>query len=541
VSKSSRALFIGLGLAVASPGVSYAEKLPVFKLAEAQADPEHARALLAKLSAGTLSAEAKAVERSGVVGFRAGNTVVEIETASGGIFAANLDQLWNPRLTPALPARAEARQQAEAFLAENGLLPREEGYVVVSEPVYSESGVAADAPGAPKTQLDVQVNYQVNIALGNRQVPVVGGGGEFKVALGDRGAVIAYSGAWRPILGVASEEETLSQAAAEAQYRASVGGIKLTSVQASLAYYSAPSFKSQSYLAPVWVVRAMGELEGRQLPLRQAIIPATKFGPEYPVLSQKVRSSIPRRAGIDDAPRDGATSWIGPSQGLPGSPANAQGFVNGLSAHGWTINFNFGEANAWESDWNANDDVYVDAADFVFYTGHADANGWVLNMPNDTSLSWNEVGAWPGSPDDLYGQNDLEWFIVAACGPHQSTHFTTSVSNAFDRWRGTFDGLHIFMGYGAVTNDNTTEGARITELGRAGWTLIDAWFRTAWEIQPTTNGWSAPNGPTVFVTAMYAHMGDHATRNDHMHGAGTVVYPDPIGPAQQRHLLWSGT
>jgi hypothetical protein len=183
----------------------------------------------------------------------------------------------------------------------------------------------------------------------------------------------------------------------------------------------------------------------------------------------------------------------------------------------------------------------VDAADFVFYTGHANSDGWVLNMPNDTSLDWTEVGPAPGSPNDLYGQNDLEWFIVAACGPHQSNHFTTGVGSAFDRWRGTFDGLHIFMGYGAITNDNTSEGSRVTELGRAGWTLIDAWFRTAWEIQPTTNGEAAPNGPNVFATAMYAHMGDHATRNDHMHGAGSVVYPDPVGPAQQRNLLWSGT
>ena len=168
--KPSRTFFIGLGLAIATPGLSSAEKLPVFKLAEAQADPEHARALLAKMSAGKLSVEPQAVERSGVVGFRAGNTVVEIETASGGIFAANLDQLWNPRLTPRLPGRPEARQQADAFLAEHALLPREEGYVVLSEPVYSESGVAPDAPGAAKTQLDVQVNYQVSLALGNRQV-----------------------------------------------------------------------------------------------------------------------------------------------------------------------------------------------------------------------------------------------------------------------------------------------------------------------------------------------------------------------------------
>lgn len=72
--------------------------------------------------------------------------------------------------------------------------------------------------------------------------------------------------------------------------------------------------------------------------------------------------------------------------GLPGRQQNAQGFVDGLAAAGWLINFNWGDANAWESDWNANDDTYVDAADFVFYTGHADLNGWMLVTPGTSNL-----------------------------------------------------------------------------------------------------------------------------------------------------------
>jgi hypothetical protein len=164
----------------------------------------------------------------------------------------------------------------------------------------------------------------------------------------------------------------------------------------------------------------------------------------------------------------------------------------------------------------------------------------VLNNPSDTSLQFGEVGASPGSPNDRYGQNDLEWIVIAACGPHQSSHFTTNIGNAFDRWRGIFDGMHVFMGYGAVTYDNTSEGSRVVELSRAGWTVIDAWFRTAWEIQPSTNGYGPPNGNTIFVTAMYAHTGNHATRNDHIWGTGNTV-ADPTGPGQARTLMWSGT
>lgn len=382
---------------------------------------------------------------------------------------------------------------------------------------------------------------------------------------------MGYSGVWRAIEGVAANERILSRSEAEARFRKAARGLKLTRVASYLAYYSAPAFERQTHLAPVWVVQAEARIADERVPLRNTIIAATQFGPALPAIQPVPRRGKPsqfpgspldedrqqplaRRPGLLDKlasfvqpvvhaqsnPFEAGTSWIGPSQGLGGSPANAQGFVNGLSAAGWTINFNWGEGNAWESDWNANDDSWVDAADFVFYTGHASSNGWVLNPPGDTSLHFSEVGAVPGSPNDRYGQNDLEWLIIAACGPHQSSHFVSGVGNAFDRWRGVFDGLHVFLGYGAVTFDNTTEGSRVVQLARAGWPIIDAWFRTAWEIQPSTNGVSAPDGPTIFVTAMYAHMGDHATRNDRIWGAGATV-ADPVGPAQQRYLMWSGT
>jgi hypothetical protein len=337
----------------------------------------------------------------------------------------------------------------------------------------------------------------------------------------------------------------------------------VTKLSSSLAYYSAPSFERQTVLAPVWVMRGEADVDGNRVPLRLAIIAATKYGPEWraPQFVPREDGQKPNDGSLDGDEKFGAnrslldffispshaanpfeagTSWIGPSQGLGGSPANAQGFVDTLSNAGWLVNFNWGEWAAFESDWNSDDDAWVDAADFVFYTGHANSDGWVLNVPNDTFLHYSEVGAWPGSPNDRWGQNDLEWMIIAACGPHQSSHFTTNVGNAFDRWRGSFDGLHTMMGYGAVTFDNTTEGSRVSQLALSGWTIIDAWFRAAWEIQPSTNSESPPNGSTIFVTAMYAANSSNDTRNDRIWGAGTTV-GDSRDPNQVRWLLWSGT
>ena len=213
-------------------------------------------------------------------------------------------------------------------------------------------------------------------------------------------------------------------------------------------------------------------------------------------------------------------------------PANAQGFVNQLSAEGWPINFNWGDANAWESDWDANDDSYVDAADFVFYTGHASLNGWLLVTPgtnNFVTVTPSVVGASPQTPGDRWGQNDLEWVVVAACGPLQDEILSPGGGDVLHRWDGAFDGLHTLMGYGAITFDNTDEGRKIAQYSREGTPLIDAWFRTAQEVQPSTNGAGAPDGPTVWVGAMYVVKAGVDPRNDHLWGRGSVS-ADPTSP-----------
>jgi hypothetical protein len=231
------------------------------------------------------------------------------------------------------------------------------------------------------------------------------------------------------------------------------------------------------------------------------------------------------------------TSWIGKSQGLPGSAKNKQGFVDQCRSAGWTVSFDWGDTNAWETDWVAQDDMWIDNVDIVFYTGHATPHGWAVYPPNAKSVASSTVNV---NTIDWWGDRRLRWLIIAACGPHQSTHFTTNTTNAFDRWRGVFDGLNVFLGYGAVTLDNTKEGRRFMQLARAGWNVIDAWFRTAWEIQPSTNTYGPPNGKTIYVTAMYAHNGNHCQRNERLYGMGPTC-PSVVRAGQHRHLVWSGT
>jgi hypothetical protein len=550
---------------------AYAEKLPVYRLKAPKVDKAKARAVLSRGLAASKSTEK---ETTAAVTISAGRKVLEIDKRSGHIFMGDMEKLWNPRAKPVLPEAAKARQLADVFLRDNGLLPQAQaaGRVRVTFANVTETAGSTDSPGQLNRQiLDRQVNYRTEILVKNaagadRAIPVYGGGGKHKVSIGDQGSVIGYAGGWREIESVAATEEIITSAAAEAEFRKRAGKAPVKSIKSRLAYYAAPAFEQQSVLAPVWVISAELQVGDETVRAREVVIAATKFGPHFPAgPAAKARSGKeppppgngdekPQQRGWNNLPRqmldifspaaayaqnpsECGTSWIGPSQGLGGSPGNKQGFVDQCRAAGWTVNFDWGEAAAFESDWRANDDAWVDNADLVFYTGHASQNGWVLNPPADTFLHNNEANV---ATVDLWGNTDIEWFIIAACGPHQSTHFTTNTTNAFDRWRGAFDGLHVMLGYGAVTFDNTDEGRRFMELSRAGWNVVDAWFRTAQEIQPATNGFGAPDGPNIFVTAMYAHNGDHCARNDHLWGMGSTCN-DVVGAGQQRYLMWSGT
>jgi len=526
-------------VALAWPLASFAETLPVFELLAPQVKQARAQAtaILTDMSGGMLPEKAQVTERGNAIVHRAGSNEVEIQKASGGIFARDTEQLWNRKLKPTLPSQAQARQIADQFLARNRLLPQGNAWVQADFAGYGDSGVIfMTETGQEKIILNQQVNYDVGITIAGQRLPVVGGGGNFKVFVGDGGAVIGYHGVWRPLRRVVAHEEILPQEEAEAQFREQMGELNLTRVESLLAYYSASSLEGQTYVAPVWVVMAEAEIDGNPVPLRNTIVAATDYGPQPPhqnptgtrtlddlplsSLYDDEGSGVPWKDDGENPPEAGA-EWIGPSQGLWGSEANAQGFLDSLGAAGWNNSFDWGEEWCWESDFVRNDDIWVDAVDWVFYTGHASKEGWVANEPDDDFVDHEELGG-GGFGDGRYGSNDLEWLTIAACGPHQDDALNGG-GNVFARWRGILDGLHVHMGYAAVTYDNTVEGGMVADLALAGNSVINAWLDTCVAVQPSTNGYPAPNGPNIYGTALYqCNAGD-----DHIWGAGTTVADEP--------------
>jgi Family of unknown function (DUF6345) len=527
------------------------ERLPIYRVSLATMDAAAVEELGRALEIGGTLELTPADDRFLII---KGTKTAEIYTASGGVWAADEARLWNPNLTPDLPNDEEARRIADEFLRPQlaRLFDRDGPASVRFANVAGTRLARLNARSGTREdrQLDVQVDYAVTISVAAqegtvREFPIVGGGGEFEVVLGSRGSIIGYSGVWRPIEGVALESQVIPRAEADQRFRQLTSGLDLIEFDAEIAYYSAPAWVEQRHLYPVYAYRAVAQIDTERVPLRMILLPATEFGPNLPpqeFLSARTQRDRPLRAstpGEGEGPREAGTSWIGFSGGLPGSAANAQGFVDALQRDGWATNFNWGDANAWESDWRWNDDTWVDAADFVFYTGHGNMAGWMLADPDDSFLSFAEVGLEPENPGALWGQ-DLEWLVIATGGPLQDAILSPGGGDVFERWSGAFDRLHLLLGYGAGTYDNAEEGARIARYATDGKPLIDAWFRAAKETQPRANGYLPPDGPTVYVGAMYVERsGVRSPAEDHVHRHGPVA-SDPIAPAVYV-AMWSPT
>jgi hypothetical protein len=528
------------------------DRLPVFRVTAAKTDVAALHELAGKLM-GADSYTMRADDDR--ITLRARSTIVEAYLPSGGLWIADEAELFEPERTPTLPDDRKARSLADRLVRELRLLPHTMPPFTVEPTTIGGTHVAVldrRRQARHHHRLDVQVGYGVRLTLpaseGPMPVPIVGGGGKFVLTLGHEGRAIGFRGVWRPVESEAFDVDVIPQAEADDRFRKMTSGLDVRSMSSFLAYYAAPASETQQFLYPVWVYRATAEMGKHMVPLRMVMLPASTFGPppaepapqpprKPRVVPGRSTAPAPRRglASLATArfavnPFEAGTSWIGMSGGLAGSKKNAQGFVDGLADAGWHVNFNWGDSNAWESDWRRNDDTWVDAADFVFYTGHANKDGWVLSNPDDTFLHFAEVGASPATPGDLWGQQDLEWVIVAACGPLQDELLAAGGGDVFDRWRGAFDGLHLLMGYGAVTFDNEEEGKLVVRYARDGQSLVSAWFRAAQEIQPSTNGFGAPDGPTVWVGAMYAQRsGTPGPGNDHLWGYGSVA-ADPTSP-----------
>jgi hypothetical protein len=137
--------------------------------------------------------------------------------------------------------------------------------------------------------------------------------------------------------------------------------------------------------------------------------------------------------------------------------------------------------------------------DLVFYTGHAgpDAFYFCSNMDDQ----WLDLGT-----EAKLGDNNLEWLVIAACGPLQGT-----------QWPLAFSGLHLLLGYTTVSYDNTTEGYDFANCLLNAYTVRASWAGAATNSQPADVIYGY--GGIWFWNGSYWVM---ANIDDFFHGMGAV-------------------
>lgn len=228
---------------------------------------------------------------------------------------------------------------------------------------------------------------------------------------------------------------------------------------------------------------------------------------------------------------------------------DAGGFHDELVAHdGWTGEFNWGDSSSWASDFisggaGGDDANWVDDVDMVYFTGHGGPFG--IYFKGDTSQSpsvFADNHAADGASGNLrLGDRDLEWLALEVCNVLQweaNRHGKTY--NVFDRWRGTFRGLHTICSFTTVSWDLPEPGRYFAAYCDGRWLdvvfgfgfldlnipfpVIDAWFQMTIATQPSA----------YESAVMYAYNGGNDPRGDYIHGHGPVSSDPQPGTGQGR-------
>ena len=167
-----------------------------------------------------------------------------------------------PDLAPHLPDPRQGRAIADKLVREHRLLPdTAPPFSVEPGTIGGTHAAILDARKKVRTtrQLDVQVSYAMGVSVlpddGSSavRVPMVGGGGEFTVTLGDSGRLIGFDGVWRPLEAVGFDAEAIPPAEADDGFRKLMSGLDVRSFTSYLAYYAAPASREQEFPYPCTV------------------------------------------------------------------------------------------------------------------------------------------------------------------------------------------------------------------------------------------------------------------------------------------------
>lgn len=133
------------------------------------------------------------------------------------------------------------------------------------------------------------------------------------------------------------------------------------------------------------------------------------------------------------------------------------GFLNGMVSRGHTSVFNWGDGNAFETDFReaslgGNDGNWLDRVDIAHFSSHGSTGA--DNVFRGFFGSQNAACTWR-SNQARYGNNyNLEYLCIDACNSLELTRDVIAV------WQGTFQGLHQIFAFTDLVSDASWTGGR---------------------------------------------------------------------------------
>lgn len=142
----------------------------------------------------------------------------------------------------------------------------------------------------------------------------------------------------------------------------------------------------------------------------------------------------------------------------------------------WSAPYVYGNGLAWESDWTANEESYIDNVDYAYFAGHGSTAGIYFgvggNTHNDGLADGNEV-------QYRWGTRDNDWIGLAACNVLDDPY------ENLQKWARAMNGTRLLMGMKTIMSD--------TDLGAAiGWnmrwndSMAQAWFKAVNQKLPSS-------------------------------------------------------
>ncbi|MBN2231065.1 MAG: immunoglobulin domain-containing protein [Candidatus Thorarchaeota archaeon] len=235
---------------------------------------------------------------------------------------------------------------------------------------------------------------------------------------------------------------------------------------------------------------------------------------------------------FDDDTKEVGVEWVGNSYDdspLWNSPIDAGKFYHHMATTGgYSQEFNWGEWNAWETDFratefNGNDSEWIDAVDIVFYKGHGNPCSITFTSEHDDEYLYFS--------DLKLGDGDLETLAMESCdvmplyGP---------CGSLWSLWGPVLQGVHQICGF-ATSAKNTPSMGMEFALQMTGLyplpalTIVESWFKAGY-IHQNSDKIVAVFYGTNSTNPFQPQLDDPI--NDHAKGFGYVCSdptPDAMG------------